>query len=226
MNQNITGQLLDHLKSTTALLLWENGAIKVNNEQPFKLASGNYSPIYINCRQVISDPVFMRLFTASASIIIDRFNIEVDMIAGGETAGIPFGAYLAQVLSLPFIYVRKAKKGYGIANLVEGGDIDGKQVVLIEDLITDAGSKLHFIEAIRAAGATIKDILVLFDRAQGGKETLHDEGINLYSLTDLPAALDVARKQNLTPVEDLDSVNDYLADPRAWHESRGLEFIV
>ena len=213
------------MSETISLLLWENGAIKVNNEQPFKLASGNYSPIYINCRQVISDPVFMHIFTAYAHAMLDRFDIKVDMIAGGETAGIPFGAYLAQVLSLPFIYVRKAKKGYGIANLVEGGDIDGKQVVLIEDLITDAGSKLHFIEALRAAGATIKDILVLFDRAQGGKETLHDEGINLYSLTDLPAALDVARKLNLTPVEDLDSVNDYLADPRTWHEGRGLEFV-
>ncbi|MDP8240434.1 MAG: orotate phosphoribosyltransferase [Candidatus Hatepunaea meridiana] len=224
MNNQITNQLKKNINNTIALLLWENGAIKVNNDQPFKLASGNYSPIYINCRQVISDPVFMHLFTSFAHTILHRSGLKIDMIAGGETAGIPFGSYVAQSMSLPFVYVRKAKKGYGIANLVEGGSVDGKHVLLVEDLITDAGSKLHFIEALRAGGVTVEDVLVLFDRNQGGQEALLIEGINLLAVTNLTISLEVAGEMELITEEDLKSVNDYLMDPQDWHKSQGLKF--
>ena len=225
MANKITEQIQGNISNTIALLLWENEAIKVDHEHPFKLASGNFSPIYINCRQVISDPVFMHLFTASARSICSRAKVLSDVIAGGETAGIPFGAYLAQVLSLPFIYVRKAKKGHGIANLIEGGlKVEDKLVLLVEDLITDAGSKLHFINALRKAGAEVEDVLVLFDRKQGGKQTLEKEGIELHALTNLQSALEVAVNNDLLTPEQFQSVTDYLEDPRGWHDAKGLKF--
>ncbi len=225
MNKQITEQIESNIRNTTALLLWDNGAVRVNLEQPFKLASGNYSPIYINCRQVISDPVFMHLFTGFVHSVCKRSGLKIDMIAGGETAGIPFGAYVAQSMSLPFVYVRKAKKGHGIANLVEGGDVSGKRVLLVEDLITDAGSKLHFIEALKAGNSIVENVLVLFDRNQGGGESLAALGIELHALTDLNTALDVAGQMNLLSDEDLKSVYDYLEHPAEWHENRGLEFL-
>lgn len=216
MNQKITDKIKSNISETFAMLLWENGAVKVNNEEPFKLASGAYSPIYINCRQVISNPMFMQLFTAAVNVIRTRNDLKIDAIAGGETAGIPFGAYVAQSMSLPFFYVRKAAKKYGIANLVEGGSVNGKNVMLIEDLITDGGSKLHFIEALRANGATVENVMVLFDRNQGGEEALGDEGCKLWSITDLNTTLKVADEMKLVTEESLISVKEYLKDPEGW----------
>ncbi|NQU05629.1 MAG: orotate phosphoribosyltransferase [Calditrichaeota bacterium] len=220
MNQDITKQIQSNISNTFAMLLWENGAVKVNNEEPFKLASGAYSPIYINCRQVISHPPFMQLFTAAVNVIRARNGLKIDAIAGGETAGIPFGAYLAQSMSLPFYYVRKAAKKYGIANLVEGGNVIGKHVMLIEDLITDGGSKLHFIEALRANGATVENVMVLFDRNQGGEDVLGKEGCQLHSITDLNTTLNVADEMKLVPEESLISVKEYLNDTKGWQTKK------
>jgi len=220
MNQEITKQIQANISNTFAMLLWENGAVKVNNEEPFKLASGASSPIYINCRQVISHPPFMQLFTAAVNVICARNGLKINAIAGGETAGIPFGAYVAQSMSLPFFYVRKAAKKYGIANLVEGGNVSNKHVMLIEDLITDGGSKLHFIEALRANGATVENVMVLFDRNQGGEDVLGKEGCNLWSITDLNTTLKVADEMKLVPEESLSSVKEYLKDPQGWQAKR------
>ncbi len=225
MALNLNELALKKLQDAAAILLWESGAVKINLEEPFKLASGNYSPIYVNCRQVISNPAFMNLFVTATKMIIETNGIEVDALAGGETAGIPFSAYAAQGLGKSAFYVRKAKKGYGIANLVEGGNAEGKRFILIEDLITDAGSKLHFIEAIRAAGGEVKTTLVLFDRLQGGEQLLKTHGIDLYSVSDMNAALEVADSEKIFHESSLNSVKEYLADPRTWHESNKLDFI-
>lgn len=225
MALNLNELALKRLREAAAILLWESGAVKINLEKPFKLVSGNYSPIYVNCRQVISNPAFMNLFITATRMILDINRVEVDALAGGETAGIPFSVYAAQGLGKSAFYVRKAKKGHGIANLVEGGDPEGKRFILIEDLITNAGSKLHFIEAIRAAGGTINNVLVLFDRLQGGKQSLKEIGIDLYSVSDMNAALEVAEKENIFSESSLNSVKQYLADPREWHEENKLEFV-
>ncbi len=218
------GIVFQNLKQAAAIYLWEIGAVKVNQSEPFKLASGNYSPFYINCRQVISDVTFMRIFNAAVSLLLEIEAVEADIFAGGETAGIPFACYLGAALSKPAMYVRKAKKGYGIANLVEGGDPQGKRVLLVEDLITDGGSKLHFIEALRASGAVVNDALVLFDRLQGGGKTLSENGVDLHAVIDMDTALEVAESIRLIDKEGMDSIRSYLADPEKWHEEHGLEF--
>jgi len=214
----------ESLREAATLLLWKSGAIRINLEKPFQLVSGNFSPIYVNCRQVISDPVLMGLFTAAARLIVSREAIPVDMLAGGVTAGVPFAAYLAQALNLPLVYVRKAVKGYGIANQVEGGTPQGKRVLLVEDLITDAGSKINFIEALRDADAMVQDVLVLYDRLQGGAAALKNLGIRLHALTDMDSALVSGEQAGLFPSEAFRSVREYLSDPKKWHEERGLEF--
>ncbi|MFH1009278.1 MAG: orotate phosphoribosyltransferase [Candidatus Latescibacterota bacterium] len=207
-----------------ALQLWELGAIEVNLAEPFRLVSGNYSPLYINCRRLISAPAFVDLFSASARIICDRRGVTFDVIAGGETAGIPFAAFLARAFARPLVYVRKKAKSHGIASRIEGTIRPGDKVLLVEDLITDAGSKLSFIEAIQESGGTVEDVLVVFDRLQGGREALHRHGIRLHSIADIDTALAVAEEIAMLSHDVLASIREYLANPAAWHQDRGLPY--
>jgi orotate phosphoribosyltransferase len=212
------------LREATALALWRHGAVRVaaDGAEPFRLASGNFSPIYVNCRQVISDPTFLRLFAATAGLLLE--DVAFDVVAGGETAGIPYGVSLAQFLGKPAIYLRKKAKGHGIAARVEGTLAAGARVLLVEDLITDGGSKLGFLDAVAEAGATVHDALVLFDRQQGGGELLATRGVTLHAVCDRATTLAVGRDEGVIDGPAFDSVASYFADPAAWHDARGLAF--
>ena len=221
---SFTGPILSRMRQACALSLWEMGAIRVNAQQPFQLASGNYSPIYVNCRRAISDPDFMRLFSATASMILSRRASSFDCVAGGETAGIPYASHLAGMIAKPMVYVRKKSKGYGLGARVEGGSVDGKAVLLVEDLITDGGSKLSFLDAISEAGGKVTDVLVLFDRQQGGGDLLAERGVGLYAVTDRTTAFAVGVSADLIDDPTQISLDDYFRDPVSWHRQRGLSF--
>jgi len=212
------------MQRMVALHLWGLGAVKINLETPFKLVSGNYSPIYINCRQVISSVVFADLFSAATRLLCESRQLSYQILAGGETAGIPLAAFLSRSLGIPMVYVRKEAKEHGIASKVEGGDVSNHTVLLVEDLITDAGSKIHFANAIRAAGGIINDVLVIFDRLQGGEEVLKQHGMALHAITNINVALEEAEKIGLLSAGELGVVQDYLSSPQTWHEKNSLEF--
>jgi len=216
---DLTEPVLRHLREAVALMLWETGAVQVRPESPFRLASGASSPIYVNCRRVISEPAFMTLFCAAARLLCERRRLRFDAVAGGETAGIPFAAYLASALAKPMIYVRKKPKGYGIASRVEGHLEGGERVLLVEDLITDGGSKLGFLDAVSEAGGEVEDVLVLFDRQQGGGEVLREHGARLHAVADRGVALAVGKAEGRLTAEAAAAVEDYFRDPDAW--SRG-----
>lgn len=225
MNEQVTKQIVLAMQSLVALQLWHLGAIKVNLAKPFRLVSGNSSPIYVNCRQLISSPSFADLFTASARFICDYHGLHFDVVAGGETAGIPFAAFLARSFGCPMIYVRKTPKGHGTGNQIEGKlPRRGARVLLIEDLITDAQSKLIFIDTIRTCGARIDNVLVVFDRLQGGQAALERLSIKLFAITDMNIALEAGEEAGLLSCDDASSVRSYLADPRSWHREKGLAF--
>jgi orotate phosphoribosyltransferase len=225
MNEKIKGQIRENIEQIIALLLWEFGAIKINVEKPFKLVSGNYSPIYINCRLLISHTQFMDLFCSFAHWLIKSEDIRVDLIAGGETAGIPFSAYLAQRLGYPMAYVRKRSKEHGISSLVEGDVKKDHRVLLVEDLITDGLSKKIFIDGLRDQGAVVKDCLVIFDREQGGFDFLREMGVTLYVLCNMRSALSVGGSFDMISSADGKDVQVYLEDPKKWQEQRGFQFI-
>ena len=225
MRAQIAERVLKCQQESASLLLWACGAIKVNPDDPFKLISGNYSPIYINCRLLISHPEFMELFRAYVHLVRIYHGPDIGVVAGGETAGIPFAAYAAQALSLPMVYVRKAAKGHGIAGLVEGHLREGAKILLTEDLVTDARSKLRFIEALRASGGVVEHVLVVFDRLQGGGEVLQTEGISLHAMTNMDIALSVAEGAHLIQLEALESVREYLGSPGEWHDKRKLPYL-
>lgn len=224
MSEEINRQIKENIKQTTALLLWQFGAIKINVNDPFKLVSGNYSPIYINCRLLISHTQFMDLFCSFAHWLISSENIQIDLIAGGETAGIPFSAYIAHRLGCPMAYVRKRSKEYGISSLVEGEINEGQRVLLVEDLITDGLSKKGFIDGLRDQGAIVKDCLVVFDRLQGGSDFLQNIGVTLHSLCNMQTSLSIGSSSGMISSSDETDVQSYLRDPKKWHEKRGFEF--
>ena len=216
--------VLQRLREAMALYLWELEAVRVSPDEPFRLASGNRSPIYVNCRRVISEPGFMQLFNAAALLICERRQLAIDAVAGGETAGIPFAAYLAPTLGRPMLYVRKRAKGHGIASRVEGHCEQGARVLLVEDLITDGGSKLGFLEAIAAAGGEVRDVLVLFDRQQGGSDLLASRGARLHAVADRATTLAVGQAAGRLSRQAAETVEGYFRDPAQWHRSRGLDF--
>ena len=199
-------------------------AIKVNLETPFRLTSGNYSPIYINCRQLISSRSAVKLIVATATIQLELGNTAFDVIAGGETAGIPFAAFLADSLDRPLIYVRKTIKGHGTESQIEGVLKHGSRVLLVEVLITDGLSKMSFIKSIRDNAGVVEDVFVCFDRLQGGSSMLAREGVRLMSLTDLELVLGVAVEWGFLPPGTIDSVRLYIDSPSEWHAKRGLPY--
>jgi orotate phosphoribosyltransferase len=142
---------------TTARILLETEAVLFRPDNPFTFTSGRLSPVYIDCRRLISFPrARTRLMDMGAALIESRVGFEsLDAIAGGETAGIPFAAWIADRLSLPMLYVRKQAKGFGRNAQIEGELKDGDRVLLVEDLASEGTSKLNFVRAIRQAGGEI-----------------------------------------------------------------------
>ncbi len=154
----------EEIARLTARMLLEIEAVHFNAKTPFTLASGLPSPTYIDCRKLISYPriraTLMDFLTVT--VMRDAGFEAFDNIAGGETAGIPFAALVAERLALPMTYVRKKPKGYGRNARIEGVMTEGQRVLLVEDLTTDGGSKLCFVDAIRETGATCAHTAVIF----------------------------------------------------------------
>ncbi len=214
----LSDAIVKRLREAMALVLWDLEAVRVRPEDPFRLASGALSPMYVNCRRAVSDPVAMQLFAAAGRLICERRGVELDAIAGGETAGIPFAAYLASAWGLPMIYVRKKPKGYGTNSQIEGFLPPGSRVLLVEDLITDGGSKAVFLDAITAAGSCVTDSLVLFDRQQGGAELLGERGARLHAVADRATAMRVGLETGRLSTSERDAVEEYFRDPVGWSE--------
>ena len=204
----------------TAEALWDIQAVHFRPDDPFILASGLPSPTYIDCRKPISFPrIRSMMMDFMACTVMRNAGAEAfDNIAGGETAGIPFGALMAERLGLPMTYVRKKPKGYGRGARIEGEMHEGQRVLLVEDLTTDGGSKLSFVDAIRETGATCAHTAVIFYYGifPETEKTLSDHGVTLHSLCTWHDVLAVAKDRQIYPKEQLAQVEAFLNDPRGW----------
>ncbi len=208
----------------TASMLIEIGAIHFNAAEPFTHASGKKAPTYIDCRKLISYPRIRSTLMDFLSVTILReagFE-SFDNIAGGETAGIPFAALVAERLALPMTYVRKKPKGYGRNARIEGVMTPGQRVLLVEDLTTDGGSKLSFVDAIRETGATCSATAVIFFYGifEGVEQSLAAHGVQLLHLCTWWDVLAEAKARQAFSAETLTEVESYLRDPAAWSAAR------
>jgi orotate phosphoribosyltransferase len=214
----------EDIAKLTAGMLLDIKAVHFNAKDPFTLSSGLPSPTYVDCRKLISYPrIRSVLMDFLACTVMRDAGVEAfDNIAGGETAGIPFAAFMAERMALPMSYVRKKPKGYGRNARIEGNMSDGDRVLLVEDLTTDGGSKLSFVDAIRETGASCADTAVIFYYGIFPEtiKTLGDHGVALHHLCTWWDVLEVARDKQIFDHETLNDVEDFLRDPRAWQAAR------
>ena len=213
----------DEIARLSARMLLEAQAVHFNAETPFTLASGKPSPTYVDCRRLISFPrIRSGLMDFMAVTVLRDCGFEAfDIVAGGETAGIPFAALLAERLALPMAYVRKKPKGYGRNARIEGAMLEDDRVLLVEDMTTDGGSKLSFVDAIRATGARCNHTAVLFSYGIFPEidETLGSHGIGLSKLCTWWDVLAEARASGAFDPATMDAVEAFLDDPRGWQDA-------
>jgi len=209
----------------TAKILLEVEAVRFYADKPFIFTSGLASPVYTDCRRLISFPrVRSSLIDFGASTLARDVGFEAfDTVAGGETAGIAFAAWMADKLGLPMQYVRKQSKGFGRNAQIEGEVKDGQRVLLVEDMTTDGGSKVNFINALRKAGVKCDHTFVFFfyDIFPEGLKTLTDMGVTHHSLATWWDVLAVAKKSEKFEPAKLDEVEAFMRDPRGWSKAHG-----
>jgi orotate phosphoribosyltransferase len=209
----------------TARIYLETGAVRFMQDNPFIFTSGWASPVYNDSRWLISFPIertkLMRYMVDTIDRDIGRDKI--DAVAGGETAGIPFAAWVAERLGLPMQYIRKKPKGFGRGAQIEGQLKDGQRVLLVEDLATDGKSKVNFVNAIRDAGGVCDHCIVIFFYGiyPQGKTILGDLGVTLHSLTTWWDVLAVAKASNKFDPKMLAEVEKFMHDPAGWSKAHG-----
>ncbi|WP_299622452.1 orotate phosphoribosyltransferase [Pelagibius sp.] len=208
------------MAETTARILMEIEAVLFRPQDPFTLTSGRRSPVYVDCRKIISFPrARAQLMDFACDLIQREAGYEsIDCIAGGETAGIPFAAWIAERLGLPMLYIRKKPKGFGRNAQIEGHMPEGSRVLLVEDLATDGGSKLNFVDAIRQAEAEIAHTFVIFHYGifPDGVAALEERGVRLHALATWWDALAVAEQNGYLDDAGVAEVRRFLQDPESW----------
>lgn len=200
-----------------AKILLDTKSILFSPEKPFVFTSGRLSPVYTDMRRMISFPKERGILMDFAADMLR--DLDLDYLAGGETAGIPYAAFIAERLNKPMLYIRKKPKGFGKMAQIEGCmEEDGKRVALIEDLQTDGGSKKVFVDALRNAGAIVEHAFVVFHYGNFPQsyQNMKDWGLQLHAITTWADVLKVAREQKYFDEETLSSVEFFLKEPDAW----------
>jgi len=184
----------------------------------FTLTSGLKSPVYVDCRKIISF-IDERNFIMNEAISYFKKNkLEFDLIAGGETAGIPYAAIISEKIKKPMLYVRKKPKGFGKNQQIEGEFEENQDAILIEDLATDGGSKVIFVEAMRKAGLVVKDIFVIFyyDIFNFEDSVLSKLNVKIHSLCTWKDIISVIEKRKLYSQNDIENLKKFLSNPDGW----------
>jgi orotate phosphoribosyltransferase len=205
------------------------GAIKLDPDNPFQWASGYRMPIYNDNRMFLFCPDVRRTIARGLAAMIDEKGVSPEVVAGTATAGIPHGALLADLLALPFIYIRDKPKSHGLRNRIEGidaaSDLGGRRVVVIEDLISTGGSSARAVKAVREANGVCTWCLSIFgyglERA-AEKFAQLDPPCEFRSLLTFPVLLDVARAGGYLSAEQVTLLAEWRKDPFGWGAKHGF----
>ena len=212
------------ISKITAKILINIGAINFSPQSPFKLSSGFLSPSYIDCRKIIAYPSAFKEIT---DMMIDTIKSEMvaqspDYIIGGETAGIPFAAAIAEKMGLPLSYVRKKPKDYGKSKLIEGEILKDKNSLLVEDLMTDGKSKINFIDNIRSHEIRCNLGIVVFkyNIFEDADIILKKNNIQVHYLTDWEEVYNEICQMDEFGSDVLTEIRKFLDDPIDWSNNR------
>lgn len=205
---------------TAAAILLETESVAFRPDQPFTFTSGRKSPVYVDCRRLISFPRSRaRLMDLAVEMITRRIGFDrLDAIAGGETAGIPFAAWIAERLGLPMLYIRKQPKGFGRMAQIEGVLSEGARILLVEDLASEGTSKLNFVDAIRTAGGVVADTFVIFHYGifPTSITGLREVGVALHALATWHDVLDLAQRRGSFTPDQYQAIKSFLDAPDDW----------
>lgn len=197
--------------------LLQVNAVKLNPENPFTWASGWKSPIYCDNRKVLSFP-FIRDYIKSelCNVVFEKFP-EAELLAGVATAGIAWGAMVADQLKLPYVYVRPKPKEHGLGNQIEGFYERGKKVVVIEDLVSTGKSSLQVVDVLKEAGLEIAGMVSIFTYGFPiASEVFSRAGVKYYPLTDYPTLIQLAAEKDIVSSDQLDVLLKWQTDPAGW----------
>ncbi len=203
-----------HYRSITAKILIDIKAVNFKPDDPYTLTSGRKSPVYVDCRKIISFTNERNTILQFAEDYISENKLDFDIIAGGETAGIPYAAFLSERLKKPMIYVRKKPKGFGKKSQIEGQFKENQKCILIEDLATDGASKISFIKAMRDNNLSITDTFVIFyyDTFNSSKTELEKLGIKIHCLCNWNDILEIVKKEKMLLNSEILKIEKFLFD--------------
>ena len=195
-------------------------SVKFSFENHFTLTSGLKSPVYVDCRKIISFLDEREFIMNEALNYFEKNKINFDLVAGGETAGIPYAAIISEKIKKPMVYIRKKPKGFGQNQQIEGNFKEKEKAVLIEDLATDGGSKVVFVEALRKAGLIVNDIFVIFyyDIFNLENSVLSKLNVNIHSLCTWKDIISVIEKKNIYKENDIKNLKKFLSNPDDWRK--------
>jgi orotate phosphoribosyltransferase len=202
----------------TAEKLLQADAVRLSPREPFTWASGWKSPIYCDNRKILSKP-FIRDFIKSelCNVVFERF-AGAELVAGVATAGIAWGAMVADQLKLPFVYVRPKPKEHGLGNQIEGEYTKGQKVVVVEDLISTGKSSLQVVDVLEQNGVEILGMVSIFNyQFDVAREAFEKAGVTYYSLTNYPSLLTLAEQRGIIRPEDEEILLKWRTDPANWN---------
>ena len=211
----------NNFQEIVAEILINIESIKFSFNNPFTLTSGKKSPVYVDCRKIISFVKERNKILDFANKYFEENKIVFDLLAGGETAGIPYAAFLSERLQKKMIYIRKKPKSFGRDNQIEGYYQKGQKAILIEDLATDGGSKVIFIKALRKFGLKVSDIFVVFyyDIFNINKTPLGSMNVRIHSLCTWKNIISVISKKKIFTEKDINSLKIFLNKPESWRKN-------
>ena len=194
-------------------------AVKLQPTNPFTWASGWKSPIYCDNRKTLSYPAVRNLVKLELTRIISEKYEDANVIAGVATGAIAHGALVADMLGLPFVYVRSAPKDHGLENLIEGELKPGSKVVIVEDLVSTGGSSLKAVEAIRNAGCIVMGMVAIFTHGFPiAEQQFKKANVPLTTLSNYDVVIEEALKIKYIERADVAVLQEWRKDPANWKQ--------
>ncbi len=204
-----------------ARVLLEKKAVTLNANDPFTFVSGIRSPIYCDNRQMIAYPEEREQIVDA--FINESLSCDFDIVAGTSTAGIPWASWISDKLNKPMAYIRGSKKGHGAGNQIEGSGVDGKKVLIVEDLISTGGSSYSAVEAVREGGGSCVAVFAIFTYGfEKAEKTFKEGGCKLLAITNFYTLVNVAKQDGMLSDKELSLVLGWNKDPQNWGPKNGF----
>lgn len=212
------------MQNQVAQALLEIGAVGFSPDNPVTFKSGIVSPVYVDNRRLPFHPPAWRIIVDGFQSVLKQRDMTYDVIAGVAMGGIPHSAVVGYLLNKPSVFIRKESKAYGKMNLIEGGNVEGRHAVLIEDLVTTGSSSLTAVDRLREAGANVGHVVAIVSYGfPQSAESFAQKGVTLHTLTDFDTILSFAERESYFESAQAALIRDWFKDPFGWGERHNAQ---